>query len=347
MSAHENAGPSPGSTSSAACGWCRRTSTSSCSRVLAGLWMAAAGGALSSASVNFGGDKVLINGPYALAFGIAFLGFAGVTVIGSVAGRAVQQDYEYGTYHFFFSAPIRKADYFFGRLIGAWLTLVLIFLSIALGIVIGCNWPGVDCARIVAHPSCAELRAAVPVPADPEHAVAVGMLLRARRAHAPDGAGVRRGRHPARRLPVRDQSPGRHGEQDARGAWSTRRAPPRSTCSRATGASRRRTRRRSRFAASSCGTALLWLGRRASWSRSRATPRFACRRSTSLRVSKRKTGRRVVRPSRCAARSRCPAAMLDRGARRVRAHDPGPHAALPRRRSCAARASSRSCSAAC
>ena len=60
--------------------------------VLSALWMAAAGGALASASVNFGGDKVLINGPYALAFGIAFIGFAGVTVIGSVAGRAVQQD---------------------------------------------------------------------------------------------------------------------------------------------------------------------------------------------------------------------------------------------------------------
>ena len=86
---------------------------------LAGLWMAAAGGALSSASVSFGGDKVLINGPYALAFGIAFLGFAGVTVIGSVAGRAVQQDFEYGTHHFFFTLPIAKRDYFFGRLVGA------------------------------------------------------------------------------------------------------------------------------------------------------------------------------------------------------------------------------------
>ena len=32
-------------------------------------------------------------------------------------------------------------------------TLVLVFLSIALGIVIGSNWPGVDSARIVAHPS--------------------------------------------------------------------------------------------------------------------------------------------------------------------------------------------------
>jgi ABC-type transport system involved in multi-copper enzyme maturation permease subunit len=120
---------------------------------LAGLWMAAAGGALSSASVNFGGEKVLINGPYALAFGIAFLGFVGVTVIGSISGRAVQQDFEYGTYHFFYTAPISKAAYFFGRLIGAWATLVLVFLSIALGIVIGSNWPGVDSARIVAHPT--------------------------------------------------------------------------------------------------------------------------------------------------------------------------------------------------
>ncbi|MCC6192943.1 MAG: ABC transporter permease, partial [Burkholderiales bacterium] len=121
--------------------------------VLAGLWMAAAGGALASARVSFGGDKVLVNGPYALAIGIAVLGFAGVTVIGSVAGRAVQQDYEYGTYHFFFTAPIRKADYFFGRLLGAWLTLVLVFASIAIGVVAGAHWPGVDGARIVAHPT--------------------------------------------------------------------------------------------------------------------------------------------------------------------------------------------------
>jgi len=121
--------------------------------VLAGLWMAAAGGALASATVNFGGEKVLINGPYALAIGIAFLGFAGVTVIGSVTGRAVQQDYEYGTYHFFYSAPIAKRDYFFGRLLGAYLTLFLIFASIALGVVVGTHWPGVDTMRMVADPT--------------------------------------------------------------------------------------------------------------------------------------------------------------------------------------------------
>jgi ABC-2 type transport system permease protein len=119
---------------------------------IAGLWIAAAGGAVARASVSFGGDKVLINGPYALAIGIAVLGFTGVTIIGSIAGRAVQQDFEYGTYHFFFSAPIRKSDYFFGRLLGAWMTLAVVFVGIILGVLVGTHWPGVDPARIVADP---------------------------------------------------------------------------------------------------------------------------------------------------------------------------------------------------
>jgi len=120
---------------------------------IAGLWMAAAGGALKGAAVNFGADKVLINGPYALAMGVAVLGFVGVTVIGSVAGRAVQQDFEYGTYHFFYSAPLRKRDYFLGRLLGACMTLVVVFLGILIGVVVGTHWPGVEAARVVATPS--------------------------------------------------------------------------------------------------------------------------------------------------------------------------------------------------
>ena len=120
---------------------------------LAGLWMAAAGGALTRAAVNFGGDKILIDGPYALAIGTAVLGFTGVSVIGSVAGRAVQQDFEYSTYHFFFTAPIAKRDYFFGRLLGAYMTLALIFIGIVLGVLIGIHWPGVDPARVVDAPS--------------------------------------------------------------------------------------------------------------------------------------------------------------------------------------------------
>jgi hypothetical protein len=121
--------------------------------VIAGLWMAAAGGAFSSAAISFGGDKILINGTSALAITIGILGFIGITVIGSISGRAVQQDFEAGIHPFFFSAPIAKRDYFFGRLVGAWATLVMIFVGVAIGIVVGSHWPGVDAARITASPS--------------------------------------------------------------------------------------------------------------------------------------------------------------------------------------------------
>lgn len=120
---------------------------------ISGLWMAAAGGAFSSISVNFGGDKILINGPYALAVGTAIMGFLGVTMIGSICGRAIQQDYEAGIHHFFFSAPITKRDYFVGRLVGAWMTLAIIFLGIVVGVLIGTHWPGVDATRVLADPT--------------------------------------------------------------------------------------------------------------------------------------------------------------------------------------------------
>lgn len=120
---------------------------------IAGLWMAAAGGAIAGGNVSFGGDKIFINGPQALAMSIAVLGFTAVTVIGSICGRAVQQDFDVGIHAFFFTAPIRKASYFFGRLLGAYMTLAIVFAGIAIGILIGTHWPGVDAARLVASPS--------------------------------------------------------------------------------------------------------------------------------------------------------------------------------------------------
>lgn len=115
---------------------------------MAALWMAAAGGAFAQAHVVFGSDKIFINSPDALAAGITVLGFLGVSVIAAAMGRAIQQDYEYGTWHFFFTAPIRKRDYFIGRFLGAWVVLILAFLGIAAGLYLGIHWPGVDPSRV-------------------------------------------------------------------------------------------------------------------------------------------------------------------------------------------------------
>src|SRR5260221_7769334 len=116
--------------------------------LLSALWMAAAGGAFASANIDFGSDKVFINAPYALAQTITVLGLLGMVVVAAFMGRAVQQDFEYQTFPFFFASPISKSDYLFGRYLGAVLVLTFIFLGIALGIVIGTHWPGVDATRV-------------------------------------------------------------------------------------------------------------------------------------------------------------------------------------------------------
>ena len=115
---------------------------------LAMFWMAAAGGALKNASVSFGSSKTWIDSPYAIAQMYALLGMMALTVIGAVTGRAVQQDFEYRTEAFFFTAPVRKLDYLGGRFAGAVAVLVVILASIPIGSVLGLLLPGIDVDRV-------------------------------------------------------------------------------------------------------------------------------------------------------------------------------------------------------
>ncbi|WP_332848555.1 ABC transporter permease/M1 family aminopeptidase [Massilia sp. S19_KUP03_FR1] len=114
---------------------------------LAMLWMAAAGGVFREASINFGG-KVFINAPRSVELTVAFLGCLGVIVVAAMMGRAVQQDFEYQMHHFFFSAPIGKHAYVFGRFLGALAVLALVFSSIVLGAWLGTFWPGIEPDRL-------------------------------------------------------------------------------------------------------------------------------------------------------------------------------------------------------
>ncbi len=115
---------------------------------LAMLWVAAAGGVIPGAIVSFGSGKVWINSPYAVAQTMAFLGMASLTVIAAVMGRAVQQDFEYRTEAFFFTAPIHKWQYLGGRFAGAIAVLMLILSGIALGDMLGLLLPGIDPDRV-------------------------------------------------------------------------------------------------------------------------------------------------------------------------------------------------------
>ncbi|GAB3426312.1 M1 family aminopeptidase [Massilia solisilvae] len=110
---------------------------------LAMLWMAAAGGVFKDAVVSFGA-RVAINAPRSIAISSAVLGSFGVIVIAAMMGRAVQQDFEREMHHFFFSAPIGKHAYVFGRFLGAFAVLAIVFASIPLG-ALAAGWiPGID-----------------------------------------------------------------------------------------------------------------------------------------------------------------------------------------------------------
>jgi hypothetical protein len=114
---------------------------------LAMLWVAAAGGAFKDITISFGG-RVLVNGPRQVALSTALLGCFGIVVAAAMMGRSVQQDFEYETHHFFFSAPIPKSAYVFGRFLGALATLAVVFSSIVLGNLLGALLPAVDPSRV-------------------------------------------------------------------------------------------------------------------------------------------------------------------------------------------------------
>jgi ABC-type transport system involved in multi-copper enzyme maturation permease subunit len=114
---------------------------------LAMFWVAAAGGAFKDITISFGG-RVFVNGPRQVALSSALLGCFGIVVAAAMMGRSVQQDFEYETHHFFFSAPIPKAAYVFGRFLGALATLAVVFSSIVLGNLLGALLPAVDPSRV-------------------------------------------------------------------------------------------------------------------------------------------------------------------------------------------------------
>jgi hypothetical protein len=112
------------------------------------LWIAAAGGLFKDANISFGSGKVAVNSPFALAQTIAVLGLFGVTVMAAIMGRAVQQDVEYRTQGFFFTAPIGKLEYLGGRFAGAFAVLAVVFASLGLGAFVATLLPGMDAERL-------------------------------------------------------------------------------------------------------------------------------------------------------------------------------------------------------
>src|SRR6266852_6148735 len=73
------------------------------------LMFSAAAGAFKGAAVSLGGgEKVMVNSPFALAQIIGLLSFFGLPVTAAIMGRSVQQDFEYAVYPLFSPCPQTK-----------------------------------------------------------------------------------------------------------------------------------------------------------------------------------------------------------------------------------------------
>jgi hypothetical protein len=113
------------------------------------LAMNAAGGAFSGVAITLGvGGKTNINAPYALHAFMTLFAHFGIIVTGSILGRAVYQDFENGAYPLFFTKPITKAQYLGGRFLGAFIVMIAILSSLALGCWLGTLMPWLDKSRV-------------------------------------------------------------------------------------------------------------------------------------------------------------------------------------------------------
>src|ERR1700740_1524720 len=68
----------------------------------------------------------------------SIMGLVNSVILVAVMATAIQKDYEYNTHALFYTKPIKKASYFFGRFFGAYSVGLFVFFSQILGYFIGC-----------------------------------------------------------------------------------------------------------------------------------------------------------------------------------------------------------------
>ena len=107
-------------------------------------------GAIVSDSVQIGGGigNVHRNAPIVIMQFLVIMSILGMFVVTAFVASAAQRDYEHGTAALFFSKPIRKVDYLGGRFAGALFVSALVFVSCALGIILGSFMPWLEPERL-------------------------------------------------------------------------------------------------------------------------------------------------------------------------------------------------------
>ncbi|MFP5246583.1 MAG: ABC transporter permease, partial [Thermoanaerobaculia bacterium] len=107
-------------------------------------------GAVTSDAVIIGGAVGAINrnAPFVIMLFLLVMSIFGVLTTTAFVANAAHRDFELGTDSLFFSAPIKKWQYLWGRFTGSFLVSVLLYVGVALAIVIGSMMPWIDKERL-------------------------------------------------------------------------------------------------------------------------------------------------------------------------------------------------------
>ena len=114
--------------------------------LMAFLTMLALGGAFGESFVlgDPSGGKVLANSPYQINWIISLLSWYGVLITCSMMGTPIFRDFEYKTHSLYYTSPISKAGYLFGRFSGSFLITLLVFLGLAAGALLATIMPWME-----------------------------------------------------------------------------------------------------------------------------------------------------------------------------------------------------------
>lgn len=77
------------------------------------------------------------NAPYVIAFAMSAVTALFLLVASMVSGASILRDFERGVAELMFVNPISKGDYFFGRFAGSFVVLLVIFVGLPLGMMLG------------------------------------------------------------------------------------------------------------------------------------------------------------------------------------------------------------------
>jgi ABC-type transport system involved in multi-copper enzyme maturation permease subunit len=107
-------------------------------------------GAVTSDAVQIGGalGNVNRNAPFVIMQLLLVMSTFGVLTTTAYVASAINRDFEYNTDSLFFSSPVKKSQYLFGRFSAAFIVSSLVYLGVVTAIIIGSFMPWLDKERL-------------------------------------------------------------------------------------------------------------------------------------------------------------------------------------------------------